>query len=686
VRSRPGGSPAGAGEGTRSKRSRAGDLAPGFSLLTPEDLYLFNEGSHTRLWEKVGAHLQTVAGASGVNFAVFAPEAKAVSVVGDFNGWNPDSHPLEPRGRSGLWEGFVPGPGAGALYKFHVRSRHAGYRVDKTDPFAFFRETPPKTGSIVWDLAYEWTDSRWMEDRSKRSVRESPMSIYEVHLGSWMRPDGRLPDYRGIAPRLADYAKGMDFTHVELLPVMEHPFYGSWGYQTTGFFAPTSRYGTPQDLMFLIDHLHREGIGVILDWVPSHFPSDEHGLVFFDGSYVYEHADPRRAVQPDWGSLVFNYGRDEVRSFLLSSALFWLGVYHADALRVDAVASMLYLDYSRKEGEWVANKFGGRENLEAIAFLRRFNEEVYGRVPGAETIAEESTAWPMVTRPTWVGGLGFGMKWDMGWMHDTLEYMKLDPVHRKYHHDKLTFRGLYAFTENYVLPLSHDEVVHLKGSLLAKMPGDDWKKLANLRLLFAWMWAQPGKKLLFMGGEIGQWREWSHDRELDWGLLGEPAHAGVQKWVRDLNRLHARERALHELDFEPAGFSWIDCTDAERSVVAVLRRGRSKEDVVAAAFNFTPVPRYGYRVGVPREGFWREVANSDASDYGGSGVGNLGGCDSQDVAAHGHPWSIELTLPPLGAVFLKQPETAAVLQDQSPHPDPLPEGEGARSGESEATS
>jgi 1,4-alpha-glucan branching enzyme len=668
--------PAGPAEKGKSNRRRAGGKPGGFSLLTSDDLHLFNEGTHTRLWERLGAHPATVAGRAGTNFATYAPEAQAVSVVGDFNGWNPDTHPLEPRGRSGLWEGFVPEVGTGALYKFHVRSRHGGYRVDKTDPFAFSRETPPKTGSIVWDLSYEWTDSGWMEDRAKRSARDRPMSIYEVHLGSWMRPDGRLPGYREIAPVLCEYAKSMGFTHVELLPVMEHPFYGSWGYQTTGFFAPTSRYGGPQDLMFLIDQLHREGIGIIFDWVPSHFPSDEHGLVFFDGSYVYEHADPRQAVQPDWGSLVFNYGRNEVRSFLLSSALFWLDVYHGDALRVDAVASMLYLDYSRKEGEWVANQFGGRENLEAIVFLRRFNEEVYRTVPGAETIAEESTAWPMVTRPTWVGGLGFGMKWDMGWMHDTLEYMKLDPVHRKYHHDKLTFRGLYAFTENYVLPLSHDEVVHLKGSLLAKMPGDDWQKLANLRLLFAWMWALPGKKLLFMGGEIGQWREWSHDRELDWELLGQPSHSGLQRWVRDLNGLHARERALHELDFEAAGFSWIDCTDSENSVVAVLRRGRSEADVVAAAFNFTPVPRSGYLIGVPTEGFWQEIANSDAYEYGGSGVGNLGGSQAKELPAHGHPYSIELTLPPLGAVFLK-PERR-LGDSPPPHPDPLPEGEGEK--------
>ena len=617
----------------------------GFSLLKSDDLHLFNEGTHTRLWEHLGAHPATVAGEAGTGFVTFAPEAEAVSVVGDFNGWNPDTHPLSPRESSGLWEGFVAEVGVGVVYKFHVRSRHRGYRVDKTDPFAFTRETPPKTGSIVWDLSYAWGDSEWMERRREKPVRDRACSIYEVHLGSWRRPNGRLPGYREIAAPLADYVKGMGFTHVELLPIMEHPFYGSWGYQTTGFFAPTSRYGTPQDLMFLIDHLHREGIGVVLDWVPSHFPSDEHGLVFFDGSYVYEHADPRRAVQPDWGSLVFNYGRNEVRSFLLSSALFWLDVYHADALRVDAVASMLYLDYSRKEGEWIPNRFGGRENLEAIAFLRRLNEDVYRPETGAETIAEESTAWPMVTRPTWLGGLGFGMKWDMGWMHDTLEYMKLDPVHRKYHHDKLTFRGLYAFTENYVLPLSHDEVVHMKGSLLSKMPGDDWQRLANLRLLFAWMWAQPGKKLLFMGGEIGQWREWSHDRELD---------------------------------FEPAGFSWIDCADAERSVVAILRRGRSEEDVVAAAFNFTPVPRYGYRIGVPRSGYWPEIANSDASEYGGSGVGNLGGCRAQEAPAHGHPYSLELTLPPLGAVFLKQPEKDPT-DSASPHPAPLPGGEGGES-------
>ena len=662
--------------------AKRGEGAPGrgprgSTLLTPDDLHLFNEGSHTRLFDKMGAHLARSGEAAGATFAVFAPEAESVSVVGDFNGWDPESHPLFPRESSGAWEGFVPNVGAGAVYKYHVRSRHRGYRVDKTDPFAFFREVPPQSGSIVWDLSYEWGDSEWTAARASGTGRKAPMSVYEVHLGSWRRPDGRIPNYREVAPELAAYARELGFTHVELLPVMEHPFYGSWGYQPTGFFAPTSRYGTPQDLMFLIDHLHREGVGVILDWVPSHFPSDEHGLVFFDGSYVYEHADPSKAYQPDWGSLVFNLGRAEVRSFLLSSAIFWLDRYHADGLRVDAVASMLYLDYSRKEGEWTPNRYGGRENLDAIDFLRRFNEEVYRNEPGAETIAEESTAWPMVTRPTWVGGLGFGMKWDMGWMHDTLEYMKLDPVHRKFHHDKLTFRMLYAFSENYVLPLSHDEVVHLKGSLLTKMPGDDWRRFANLRLLYSWMWAQPGKKLLFMGGEFGQWREWNHDAELDWELLGADLHAGVQRWVRDLNRLYAAERALHELDFEPAGFSWIDCADFERSVVSLLRRGTAEDDVVAAVFNFTPVPRYGYRIGVPRAGLWKEIANSDAADYGGSGVGNLGGCEAVEVAAHGHPASMEVTLPPLGAVFFKQPAAPVPLPDdgagkENPSPRPSP--------------
>jgi len=486
------------------------------------------------------------------------------------------------------------------------------------------------------------------------------MSIYEVHIGSWMRipqEENRSLSYREIAPRLAEYVARLGFTHVEFLPVMEHPFYGSWGYESLGYFAPTSRYGTPQDFMFLIDTLHQHGIGVILDWVPSHFPSDEHGLGFFDGTHLYEHFDARQRIQPDWGSLTFNCGRNEVRAFLISSAMFWLGIYHADGLRVDAVASMLYLDYSRKEGEWIPNIYGGRENIEAIAFLRRFNEEVYKRHPDIQTMAEESTDWPMVSRPNYVGGLGFGMKWDMGWMHDTLEYMEKDPVHRKYHHNRLTFRLLYAYHENFVLPLSHDEVVHGKGSLLRKMPGDDWQKFANLRLLLGYMYAQPGKKLLFMGGEFGQWNEWYHDVSLDWGLLDYPLHKSLQHWVADLNGLYRKEEALHVLDFDPSGFEWIDCNDSQHSVVSLLRKAPSGGDGILAVFNFTPVPRHGYRVGAPSSGFWKEVLNSDAAEYGGSGMGNLGGKETEEIPCHGRPWSLDFTLPPLGAVFFKQGKT-----------------------------
>ena len=493
----------------------------------------------------------TFNGQSGTYFAVWAPDARKVSVIGDFNGWNRTSHPLQPRGQSGIWEGFVPGVGKGALYKYHIKSRYRGYKVDKADPFGFYHETPPKTASIVWDIGYNWGDKEWLEKRHGHNALDAPMAIYEVHLGSWRRvpeEDNRPLTYRELAPQLAEYVKQMGFTHVEFLPVMEHPFFGSWGYQTTGYFAPTSRYGTPQDFMFLIDYLHQHDIGVILDWVPSHFPTDEHGLGFFDGTHLYEHAYPQKGFHPDWSSYIFNYGRNEVQSFLLSSALFWLDKYHVDGLRVDAVASMLYLDYSRKNGEWMPNKYGGRENLEAIAFLRRFNEEVYKNYPDVQTIAEESTAWPMVSRPTYVGGLGFGMKWDMGWMHDTLEYITKDPIYRKYHHNELTFRMLYAFTENFVLPLSHDEVVHGKGSLLGKMPGDDWQKFANLRLLLGYMYAQPGKKLLFMGAELGQWQEWHHDESLDWHLLEYQRHAGIKKWVEDLNRLYRSEPALYELD------------------------------------------------------------------------------------------------------------------------------------------
>jgi 1,4-alpha-glucan branching enzyme len=615
------------------------------TLLGDQDLYLFNEGSHLRLYEKLGSQPGAVEGVEGTHFGVWAPNAASISVVGDFNGWERERNPLRHRADSGIWEAFVPGVGRGARYKYHVVSRIGGYTADKADPFAFHAEVPPQTASTVWSLDYEWMDEEWMNYRHGCNALEAPMAIYEVHLGSWRRngdAEDRLLGYRELAPSLADYVHEMGFTHVEFLPLMEHPFYGSWGYQTTGYFAPSSRYGTPQDLMYLIDQLHQRGIGVILDWVPSHFPTDEHGLGFFDGSHLFEHGDPRQGLHPDWDSFIFNYGRHEVRSFLLSSALYWLEEYHADGLRVDAVASMLYLDYSRKQGEWIANKHGGRENLEAIDFLRRLNAEVYRHHPDTQTTAEESTAWPMVSRPAHLGGLGFGMKWDMGWMHDTLRYMSQDPVHRKFHHNELTFRTIYAFQENFVLPLSHDEVVHGKGSLLGKMPGDDWRKFANLRLLLGYMYTQPGKKLLFMGGELGQQKEWNHDSSLEWHLLEHDIHKGLQRWVRDLNTLYRGEPALHELDCEAAGFEWID----------YLRRGRSTKDVVVVC-NFTPVPRDNFRVGVPRAGHWREILNSDAQLYGGSGQGNLGGLRSAPVSCRGHAQSIAITLPPLAVVVFR---------------------------------
>jgi 1,4-alpha-glucan branching enzyme len=626
------------------------------TLVTDQDLYLFNEGNHVRLYEKLGAHSLESGSDAGTCFAVWAPNAEGVSVMGEFNGWDNRAHPLRPRGDSGIWEGFLPGVRAGSAYKYHVISRFGGYRYDKSDPFAFFSQAPPEPGSIVWNLWNEWGDADWMASRRRRNAADRPMAIYEVHLGSWMRApvEGNRPlTYRELAPRLASYLTRMNFTHVEFLPVMEHPFYGSWGYQGTGYFAPTSRYGTPQDFMYLVDTLHRHGIGVLLDWVPSHFSKDGHGLTFFDGTHLYEHADPRQGHQPDWDTEIFNCGRKEVQSFLLSSAFFWLDVYHADGLRVDAVASMLYLDYSRKDGEWIPNKYGGRENIDAIAFLRRFNETVYGAFPDIVTVAEESTAWPMVSRPNYVGGLGFGMKWDMGWMHDTLEYMSQDPVYRKFHHDKLTFRGVYAFSENFVLPLSHDEVVHGKGSLLGKMPGDDWRKFANLRALFGYMYALPGKKLLFMGGEFGQWGEWNHDTGLDWQLAEEPRHAALSRWVEELNRFYRDEPALHELDFDPHGFEWADARDAEQSVISFFRRTRGRDDVILAVCNFTPVPRHNYRIGVPRGGFWRERLNSDATEYGGSGQGNIGGVEAAPIGAQGRFHSLTLVVPPLSALFLK---------------------------------
>ncbi len=628
------------------------------SLITELDVHLFNEGTHYRLHEKLGAHPMTVDGVEGTYFAVWAPNAERVNVMGDFNFWDRENRPLETKGESGIWEGFVPGVVQGGAYKYFISSRYNGYKVEKADPFAFTSEMPPKTASIVWNLDYNWGDADWMQSRRGRNAGTAPISIYEVHLGSWIRspenPDAFL-GCREIAPRLADYCNDVGFTHVEFLPLMEHPYYPSWGYQITGYFAPTRRYGNPQDFMYLVDYLHQRGIGVILDWVPSHFPTDEHGLGYFDGTHLYEHADPRQGFHPDWKSFIFNYGRNEVRSFLLSSALYWLDRYHADGLRVDGVASMLYLDYSRQAGEWIPNEFGGRENLAAINFLRQFNRMAYQEQPDVQTVAEESTAWPMVSRPTYIGGLGFGMKWDMGWMHDMLVYMSKDPVHRKYHHNQLTFRMLYAFTENFVLALSHDEVVHLKRSLLDKMPGDPWQKFANLRLLFGYMFGQPGKKLLFMGGEFGQGHEWDHRNSLQWHLLEYPFQRGVLQWMRDLNRAYKSEPALHELDFDSAGFEWIDCNDALTSTISFLRRGRSTDDVVLAVCNFTPVPRWDYHLGAPRGGYWREILNSDSSLYGGSGLGNSGGVEAKPIPVHGRPYSLTVTVPPLGMLFFKSP-------------------------------
>lgn len=641
------------------------------SLFSDFDIYLFKEGNHLKLYEKLGAHQMTVEGVEGCYFAVWAPNAQTVSIVGDFNHWNPKMHPLFARSdNSGIWEGFLSGIEQGTLYKFHVESSVNGYKANRGDPFALYWEVPPQTSPIVWNLDYTWHDEEWMKERKKVNELTSPISIYEIHLGSWKRKDDEKKSfltYREMAPEIVDYVKKTGFTHVEFLPVMEHPFYGSWGYQTTGYFAPTSRHGTPQDFMYLIEYLHQNGIAVILDWVPSHFPGDEHGLAYFDGTCIYEHADPRKGFHPDWKSYIFNYGRHEVQAFLMSSALFWLDKYHIDGLRVDAVASMLYLDYSRKEGEWIPNKFGGRENLEAIDFLKKFNQEVYKAFPDVQTIAEESTAWPMVSRPTYVGGLGFGMKWNMGWMHDSLDYLSKDPVYRKYHHGELTFSMLYAFTENYVLPLSHDEVVHGKKSLVNKMPGDDWQRLANLRLLLSYQFMHPGKKLLFMGGEIAQWSEWSHDNSLEWPLVKWERHSGIQLLVSDLNRIYRTIPALHELDFDPKGFEWMDCNDWENSILTFIRKGNDPEEVVLIGCNFTPVPREKYRIGVPIEGFWQEVLNSDAKEYGGSGIGNAGGLVTEPVLWHNKKQSLLVKLPPLSLVvfkFRKTEEENTVAEDQ----------------------
>jgi 1,4-alpha-glucan branching enzyme len=622
------------------------------AVLTDQDIYLFREGTHSRMHSKLGCHV--LEPGAGAHFAVWAPNAEAVSVIGDWNGWNAAENPLVPRSDgSGIWEGIAARAQRGHGYKYRISSLFRGYVVEKADPYGVFCELPPATASRVWTLEYEWKDSEWMTGRARRNALDAPMSTYELHAGSWRRRNGHFLNYRELAHALADYLQELGFTHVELMPITEHPFYGSWGYQTTGYFAPTSRYGTPQDLMYFVDHLHQRGIGVILDWVPSHFPTDEHGLMFFDGTHLYEHADPQQGFHPEWNSAIFNFGRNEVRSFLISSALFWFDKYHIDGLRVDAVASMLYLDYARKEGEWIPNRFGGRENLEAIDFLRTLNQSVYRDHPDVTMIAEESTAWPMVSRPTDVGGLGFGLKWNMGWMHDTLEYMKQDPIHRKYHHGQLTFSLIYAFNENFVLPLSHDEVVYGKGSLLGKMPGDDWQQFANLRTLYGYMWAHPGKKLLFMGGEFGQRREWTHEGELEWWVTDLPEHAGIQHLMRDLNRIYRREPALHKIDFSPDGFEWLDLDSGELSVIAFLRKAPGHGAPLLVVCNFTPVPRPNFLVGVPARGVWREILNTDAREYGGSGWGNLGGVESVPVSTRGRMESVNLNLPPLATIVLR---------------------------------
>jgi 1,4-alpha-glucan branching enzyme len=626
-------------------------------ILSDFDLHLLAEGTHFKTYEKLGAHVTESAGVRGVSFAVWAPNAKRVSVVGNFNQWDGRQHPLRVRGGTGVWEIFLPGICDGEIYKFEVKSRNKNYLALKTDPYGFYSEQRPKTASIVYNLdRYVWNDQKWMAERQARQGFRSPLAIYEVHLGSWRRSGEEGHDvlnYRQIAGQLADYVEEMGFTHVQLMPVMEHPLDESWGYQTTGYFAPTSRFGTPEDFMYFVDHLHQRGIGVILDWVPAHFPSDAHGLAFFDGTHLYEHEDPRLREHPDWGTRIFNYGRVEVRSFLWASALFWLEKYHLDGLRVDAVASMLYLDYSRKAGEWVPNAFGGNENLEAIGFVKRFNELTHQYHPGILTIAEESTSWPMVSRPSYVGGLGFSMKWNMGWMHDMLQYFSHDPLFRRYHHSNLTFSLLYAFTENFVLVLSHDEVVHGKRSLLAKMPGDYWQQFANLRALYAFLYAHPGKKLLFMGGEFGQWNEWNAAQGLDWNLLGYEPHRKLQGLVARLNQLHRTEPALHQIDFEYTGFEWIDFHDVDHSVIAFLRKGETPGDHLVVVCNFTPVPQHGYRLGVPEACFYREILNTDEAPFGGSGVNNAPGRQAFPLVWQNQPCCVELTLPPLGVIYLK---------------------------------
>ncbi len=629
-----------------------------YSLFTDFDIHLFRSGKHFKLYEKLGSHLVTSEGVEGTYFAVWAPNANKVAVVGDFNGWDDTQHPLFVRwDGSGIWEGFIPSIGKGTVYKYKIHSTNNGQVLEKGDPFALFWEIPPKTASIVWDNDYKWKDKKWMDKRAQYNSLNSPFSVYEVHLGSWKRnaeDNYRSLSYAELADDLVDYVSEMGFTHVEFLPVMEHPFFGSWGYQVTGYFAPSSRYGTPQDFMALIDRFHQKNISVILDWVPSHFPDDAHGLINFDGTSLYEHADPRKGYHPDWSSYIFNYDRNEVRAFLISNGLYWLDLFHADGLRVDAVASMLYLDYSRKAGEWIPNIYGGRENLEAITLLQELNTAAYEGFPGIQTIAEESTAWPGVSRPTYTGGLGFGMKWMMGWMHDTLDYFSKDPIYRQYHQNEITFSLAYAFTENFMLPLSHDEVVHGKGALIERMPGDDWQKFANLRLLYGFMYTHPGTKLLFMGGEIGQTSEWKHDNSLDWRLLDFEPHQGVQNLFKDLNKVYKKEIALHQQSFDAAGFEWIDLSDAQNSVLVYIRKGKSPEDRILVIANFTPNIHEEYRVGVFEAQEFKEIFNSDDTKYWGSGIKNSGKIKTEEIPSHGRNFSIALKLPPLGLIMLKE--------------------------------
>jgi 1,4-alpha-glucan branching enzyme len=626
-------------------------------LLSDFDLYLMGEGTHYQKYEKIGAHPVVVGGVAGVQFGVWAPNAMRVSVVGDFNQWDGRTHAMRNRGPSGVWELFVPELAEGAVYKYEIRPMSGGHPLLKSDPYGFRSELRPNTGSIVARLDHhQWNDSGWIEWRSRNDWLSSPISVYEIHLGSWRRvieENNRWLSYGELADQLIPYLKRMGYTHVELMPVMEHPFDGSWGYQTLGYFAATSRFGTPEDFMAFVDRLHQAGIGVFLDWTPAHFPSDGHGLGEFDGTHLYEHADPRQGRHPDWGTLVFNYGRNEVQNFLISNAVFWIDKYHIDGLRVDAVASMLYLDYSRREGEWIPNEFGGRENLAAIAFIKRLNEVVYARHPGVLTIAEESTSWPMVSRPTYLGGLGFSLKWNMGWMNDTLSYFAVDPIYRKYHHNRMTFSMLYAFTENFVLPLSHDEVVHGKASLINKMPGDLWQQFANLRLFYGYLIAHPGKKLMFMGGEFGQRGEWNPETSIEWHLLEYETHRGLQSLTADLNAIYRNEPSLHEVDFDWHGFEWIDCNDADSSVLSFLRRAKDQSDFIVVVANFTPVQRETYRVGVPEAGFYREIMNTDAEKYGGTNFGNLGGVHAEAIPWNNHPFSIHLRMPALGVIYFK---------------------------------